>query len=347
VRRFVSFTLCGVIALALVAAFKATEVFAATEQERSIPASFSPTSLHAIEAFAEPAYGYSFVPEAIDQARERVWLVMYELSDQSVIAALQAAHRRGVDVRVLLDSSYHGKDVNAGAFDELRAAGVPVRWAPPSTLLHQKTLLVDTRAWIMTGNLMPQYYRSSVDFVVGDAQPQDVAEIAAAFVDDWDGDLASTPYSARVTGAHGDLLFSPLSESTLLGLINQARPGTTLLTESEEMDNYAIEQALERAARRGVDVKVVMTRSYPWYSAFSQLVAGGVHVATYAYDAPIYIHAKALVINNDVAYVGSINYSTASMIYNRELGIVTRNPEVVKEVTATIDADFAGAQPWR
>jgi phosphatidylserine/phosphatidylglycerophosphate/cardiolipin synthase-like enzyme len=303
-------------------------------------------SVGALTAYAEPAYGYSFVPTAIAQAHDRVYLVMYELSDAQVISALEAAHHRGVDVRVLLDSAYHGRSYNTPAFQQLQSAGVPVRWAPASTIVHQKTLVVDNRAWIMTGNLTPQYYSSSVDFTVMDQQAQDVAEIAQAFIDDWNGDLTNTPSSAQITGAHGDLIFSPESESTLVGLINQAVAGSTMLVENEEMNSSAIESALEQAAHRGVDVRVVMTNSSSWASAFNQLVANGVHVATYASNAPIYIHAKAIVINNNTAYVGSINFSTASMIYNRELGVITSDPQVVQQVISTINHDYTGAQPW-
>lgn len=300
-----------------------------------------------LTAYAEPSYGYSFVPEAIAQAKQRVYLVMYELSDTQVIAALEAAHHRGVDVRVLLDSAYHGHSYNTPAYNQLSQAGVPVRWAPSSTIVHQKTLVVDQQSWIMTGNLTPQYYGSSVDFTVRDDLAQDVNEIAQAFIDDWNGDLVNTPSSAKITGTQGDLIFSPQSETTLVHLIGQASAGSTMLVENEEMNSSAIEQALESAAHRGVDVRVVMTRSSSWDSAFNQLSQAGVHVATYSYNAPTYIHAKAIVINNSTAYVGSINFSTASMVYNRELGVITSDPQVVRQVTAAIDANYSGAQPWK
>lgn len=305
------------------------------------------TPAGALTAYAEPSYGYTFATEAITQAHTRVYMTMYELSDAQVISALIAAHRRGVDVRVLLDSAYHGRSYNTSAYNQLQQAGVPVRWTPSSTIVHQKTLIVDNQAWIMTGNLTPQYYSSSVDFTVLDTQPQDVAEISQAFIDDWNGDLTNTPSSAQISGAHGDLIFSPQSESTIVNLINQANAGTTMLVENEEMDSSAIEQALESAAHRGVDVRVVMTRSSSWDSAFNQLTAAGVHVATYASSASTYIHAKAIVINNSTAYVGSINFSVASMVYNRELGIITNSPQVVQTVTSTIEANYAGAQPWK
>ena len=77
-------------------------------------------------------------------------------------------------------------------------------------------------------------------------------------------------------------------------MINGAKH--TLSVENEEMDDPTITSALVAAARRGVDVKVVMTAESEWDSAFSQLVKAGVHVRLYAdSDKVLYIHAKAVV----------------------------------------------------
>ena len=67
-----------------------------------------------------------------------------------------------------------------------------------------------------------------------------------------------------------------------------------------------------------------MTRQRDWASAFSALARAGVAVRTYAYSAPLYIHAKAIVVDPGTrrarAFVGSQNFSVASLLYDRELG---------------------------
>ena len=40
-----------------------------------------------------------------------------------------------------------------------------------------------------------------------------------------------------------------------------------------------------------------MTRDRAWAGAFSALARAGVAVRTYAYSAPLYIHAKAIVVD--------------------------------------------------
>ena len=53
-----------------------------------------------------------------------------------------------------------------------------------------------------------------------------------------------------------------------------------------------------------------------------------------------YVHAKAMVTDKTTAYVGSENFSTGSLQYNRELGVVFSIASEVTKVESTIVADF-------
>jgi len=45
-------------------------------------------------------------------------------------------------------------------------------------------------------------------------------------------------------------------------------------------------------------------------------------------------------------FAGSENFSTASLRYNRELGIRTTNKAVISAVSTTIAADYAGSKAY-
>ena len=45
------------------------------------------------------------------------------------------------------------------------------------------------------------------------------------------------------------------------------------------------------------------------------------------------------------AFIGSENFSTSSMNYDRELGLITTSPAIVVPLNATLTSDFARAQP--
>jgi cardiolipin synthase A/B len=286
----------------------------------------------------EPNAGYAPIDALLASPRHRLDLTMYELEDPNAEAILAGDARRGVDVRVLLDRDYVG-DANSPALAYLAAHRVHVHWASSQVAItHQKSFVVDGRtAVIMTGNFTSRYYGSDRDFAVVDRNAADVSAIEHVFALDW-ADRPVTP------GAGSDLVWSPGSEQALVALIGSARHH--LFVENEEMSDERIVAALEAAARRGVTVEVVMTASSEWDSALTALAHAGVHVRTYAYDAPLYIHAKAISVDGRRVFLGSENFSTESLDYNRELGLITTAQPVVSSVTATLRGDYTRAKPW-
>jgi phosphatidylserine/phosphatidylglycerophosphate/cardiolipin synthase-like enzyme len=170
-----------------------------------------------------------------------------------------------------------------------------------------------------------------------DSQPGDVTAVESVFGTDWSG-------AAPTTGPPGaDLVWSPGSEPTLAALISSATHSVRV--ENEEMDSTSIMDALEGDARRGIDVTVVMTSDSEWDSAFSQLESGGVHVVLYPDTASaLYIHAKVIDVDGTKAFVGSENFSTASLDYNRELGIITSSAEVLGPLNSVLSSDVSNGQ---
>jgi phosphatidylserine/phosphatidylglycerophosphate/cardiolipin synthase-like enzyme len=294
----------------------------------------------------EPGAGYESVYRFISSARKTLDMTMYSLVDPKATAALIADARRGVAVRVLLDSSPGGnKAANRPAYDALRTHGVKVRWAWPGVLWHQKSIVRDGRTVaVMSCNLDAAYYPVIRGWVVITHKPATAAGVAATF--DADFTHNHRPPTRGVAPKGSELIWAPGAQSRLVKLIGSARPGSTLYAEDEQLDSAAIDDALIAAAKRGVTVDLTMTDSPDWTSAFSTLVAGGVHVSLYAPTAPIYIQSKAICVNGRTAYVGSINFTTAMMRSDRNMGIITANPTVVHGLTSTMASDFAGADPY-
>jgi cardiolipin synthase len=280
----------------------------------------------------------------IASAHKSIDLTMYELVDTAAESALEQAVGRGVVVRVVLDTNDERAE-NQPAFEELTDLGAHVVWADPRyAATHEKAMVIDDSvAAIMSLNLTSRYYSSTRDFAVIDNNAADVASIEQVFNADFS--------HAGVTPAPGaDLVWSPrLSQPLLLALINSAT--STLLVENEEMGDAAVTAALVNAAHRGVRVVVVMTDQSEWHAAFATLVAAHIDVRTYAATAPLYIHAKVIVADAGTtrqrAFVGSENFSAASLNHNRELGLLTSDAAIVNGLTKTLESDADGAASWR
>ncbi len=331
-------------ALALIAAIALGGCAVAGETDsataRSAPAARTAGANAQLSLITEPAAGIASLLAAIRGAHRSVELVMYEDEDAQVDSALASAHARGVKVQVLLNGGYYGggSSDNEPAYRYLKTHGVAVRWTPRYfALTHQKSLVVDGRAYILTFNLTPQYYSSDRDFGVIDRDAADVSAIERIFAADW----ART----RITAPNGhDLIWSPGSQHALTALIDSA--GGYVDVYNEEMDSAPVEQALEGAARRGVQVRVVMTYDSEWRDAFDALTSAGVRVRTYASDASLYVHAK-MILTPHRAFIGSENFSYTSLESNRELGISLTTPALLGSLRATFDRDYSRAQAFR
>jgi len=272
------------------------------------------------------------VVAAINAAKTSVHMTMYILSNTDVISALIARHKAGVDVKVVLDSS--SQTGNGPEYTQLKNAGVSVAWSSSQfTYTHEKCVIIDGKtAWIMTMNLTQSSPDSNREFLAVDTTPADVTEAEAIFA----GDFAGKP-PASVSGA---LVVAPLNAvSSIVNLINSAK--TTIDIEAEEMSDYHTADALKAALGRGVKVRVVMSDETPTSSgqaAIDEIKGAGGKLVTVSTP---YIHAKTLVADGKTAYVGSENFSTGSLQYNRELGVIFSIPSEVLKITTTISTDFS------
>ncbi len=121
-----------------------------------------------------------FVEQLLSQVQQRIWLAMffYRHEDDpkypvySMTEALVDCHRRGCDVRVVLDhdaeeEKYGSHDINRAAYEYLSQCGLPVRYNATERRLHAKLLIVDGRYLLLgshnwTAGSLYQYDDKSV-----------------------------------------------------------------------------------------------------------------------------------------------------------------------------------------
>jgi phosphatidylserine/phosphatidylglycerophosphate/cardiolipin synthase-like enzyme len=289
-------------------------------------------TVHAL--ITKPDQGLTPIYQMLTSASRTIDMTMYELVDTQAEWLLVEATGRGVAVRVILDQNLEQGD-NQEAYDYLQSHGVKVVWANKKyAATHQKTIVTDgSMAAIMTLNLTSRYYSNTRDFAVIDTDAHDVAAIEEVFDADFTG--------AAVTPTAGDgLVWSPAQSSpALLAMIASAK--SSLQIESEEMSDSAVVIALMTAARSGVQDA----------ANFTKLKTAGVKVSTYAANASLYIHAKIILADfgekSATAFVGSENFSVASLQRNRELGIVLSDAAILASLNETLTQDFNGATAWK
>lgn len=289
-----------------------------------------------VRLLVEPSDDASGMLEAIKSAKKSVHMTMYLLSADTVINALIARQKAGVEVKVVLNKNFPqaGTD-QSDVFAKLQAAGIGVTWAKNTlNYTHAKTVIIDgAEAWIMTMNATFSAFRDNREYLAVDTEPSHVAQAESLFSLDYDGKSSGS-------GSGGDLVVAPsTARPMLLQLIDSAK--STVDVEVESISDDEIVGALGRAHDRGAQVRVIVADNSdtPAESdAHATLLKGGVSLVKVSKP---YIHAKAIVVDGAVAFVGSENLTTNSLLNNREIGVLFDAPSEVKKLGDTIAADFA------
>ena len=113
---------------------------------------------------------------------------------------------------------------------------------------------------------------------------------------------------------------------------------TYLMTDSE------IATALKEAAQRGVEVRVMMEQE-PYGGSDTNLEMAtalqqaGVH---FSWDSPTinYLHQKSIVVDGEVAFILTGNLTRSSFSSNRDVGVITRDPNHIAEILRVFQADW-------
>jgi phosphatidylserine/phosphatidylglycerophosphate/cardiolipin synthase-like enzyme len=96
---------------------------------------------------------------AIASARRSILVQAYEITPGPLVTALIEAHRRGVDVRAIVDYKQFTDRRNhddAFAVQQLSAAGIPVLLDRPPGLMHNKVMIIDDQV-VVTGSFNYTY----------------------------------------------------------------------------------------------------------------------------------------------------------------------------------------------
>lgn len=285
------------------------------------------------------------VLDAIHASTRSVRIKMFAFSHRPLLDAVVAAHRRGVDVKVMLNPERRdGETDNDAAREMLQRFGIEVRESNPAfDLTHEKSMVVDDEhAFVESLNWTEENFTLTRDYAVVTPSAYEVAEIIDCFEADW----AREDFDPG-TGAH--LIWCPSNgRHRIADFIDSAKH--TLFLQNERYQDPVIIERLVRAARRGVKVHVMARAAH--HLKDGKLVEGvsGMRILD---DVGIKIHrlkhmklhAKMILADHERAVVGSINFSPGSFDHRRELAIEVTDHEITKRLNEVAHHDWKHSAP--
>ncbi|WP_028240621.1 phospholipase D-like domain-containing protein [Stutzerimonas azotifigens] len=327
-----------------------------------------------------PQY-FPVMTDAVRAARQRVDIELYLVEDgycaDHMVEVLSDAARRGVQVRCLLDG-FGCLNLSDGKRDLLKEAGVELRiYNPLSWRLrfrnlhrdHRKILLVDGRVCFVGGTGVTDQFWNPQE-KDGAFWHEAMVEIQGPVLQDWQElfeaqwmnclqrriwqlplpqrapNIPPTPWGERGMGRvayaaarqHGDVLRS------LVLSVAQARRRVWLTT-PYFLPSRKLRRMLIRAARRGVDVRLVLTGRntdhppvrYAGQRFYPRLLRSPIRIYEYQ---PHFSHLKMVLVDDWVS-IGSCNFDHWNLRWNLEANLEALDPEFCSQVVDCFERDMA------
>jgi len=309
-----------------------------------------------VAAFYDGDSAYAAMREAIAGAKHSVCLASYifdtDRSGREFIDALIAAHRRGVDVRVILDGVGEWYSIpRAGSL--LHKQGLKIaRFVPPSLWPpavhinlrnHRKLLIVDDRYGYSGGmnigdrhlQTLPNGRPGTTDLHFQLTGPI-VSQMQQVFDEDWAFATGETsvPRPASPAQGGGTAVCRTVTDGPnedigklsmiIMSAVALARKRIAIMT-PYFLPPPGLVSALQAAALRGVEVIVILPREsnqplvqWATRNVLRELLQYGVHIC---YRPPPFAHSKLFLVDDNYAIIGSANLDPRSLRLNFELVI--------------------------
>ncbi|WP_289731078.1 cardiolipin synthase [uncultured Alistipes sp.] len=317
--------------------------------------------------------------EAIAGARHHIHIQYYIFSDDEtgrrLRDALTAKAREGVEVRILYDD-VGCTGVKKAFFEGMRADGIeaysflhvkfPRFTSKVNYRNHRKIGVIDGRIGFIGGMNVADRYVLGIERGNGERERwrdthfriegSGVAGLQASFLSDWSattkqavGGPAYFPAPERLTDNVMQIVPSgPLGKwRTLLQAVEYAvsRAAQRVWIETPYyLPSETLNAALQEAALAGIDVRLMLPErsdsrvvDLASHSYLDDMMQAGVKIAFYA---PGFLHSKLLLIDDDLAVVGSANMDFRSFEHNFEVNAFVYDRAFNARLAAIYETDL-------
>ncbi len=345
-------------------------IFEMAERLSGMPASYG----NRLQLLTENQRAFAEIERAILEAKKLIWAEYYivagDLTGRRFLELLAKRARDGLEVLLLHDAVGSANIDREGVRAILDAGGRVEEFLPVNPLRrrwavhlrnHRKILVVDGEVGFTGGmNIGDEYsgaarrrvkaWRDSHLMLRGPA----VHDLAEIFAEDWyfqTGQTLELPSPSACPGASSivaALPSGPDQPTNTHGMVYFSGIGAATtrcyLTSPYFVPDEPTARALEAAALRGVDIRVLVPRQsdVPFLRAamrsyYPQLVETGVRLFEYE---PSMLHAKTMVVDGAWGIIGSANLDMRSFRLNFEASVLVHDLEFAKVLEAQFLTDL-------
>lgn len=136
---------------------------------------------NSIQAYFSPQGGCTdAVVRILDAAKQSIYVQAYSFTSQEIARSLVEAHRRGVQVKVILDKSQKTEKYSSADF--IAHAGIPLQIDSRHAIAHNKIMVVDGQT-VITGSF--NFTRAAEEHNAENLLVIQNRELAARYQENW------------------------------------------------------------------------------------------------------------------------------------------------------------------
>lgn len=286
--------------------------------------------------------------DGLGRAQRTLDIAVYELDDDAIADAVIAAHRRGVQVRVVTDTDYLGEN----AMLRVMADSIPVVGDAREPFMHHKFAVVDgAEVWTgsMNYTLNDAYRNNNVLIHIRSVRLAEnyTAEFEQLFTRQSFGQAGRPPNpTLTLSGTLVENAFSPDGgvADRVLDVLRTAQSSVHVMAFAFTRTDFG--DALLERSQAGVTVQAVFERrqvSAGSDAVFNLFSAAGLPARL---DGNRYnLHTKAMVVDGSIVVFGSYNFSRNAEEQNNENILIVHSPELAAAFEAEFQKVWAVAAP--
>lgn len=271
--------------------------------------------------------------EAINAARLSVDVAAYSITLNSIRNALINAHRRGVNVRIVMEAD----NMDTSDVQRLLEVGVPIVADTQQGLMHDKFMVIDrSEVWTGSMNFTDSGAYEDNNNIIRIRSTKIAENYSTEFAEMFENGrfganvLPQTPNpTVTLDGTRVDTYFSPDDGvlNAIYPLLENAQESIYFLAfsfTSNELGAIVRQKAKEGLKVQGVmEVEQVKSNSGTEFDPFRQ---AGLDVRLDGNDGQM--HHKVFIIDRSIVVFGSYNFSRSAEERNDENILIIYNPQI-------------------
>jgi phosphatidylserine/phosphatidylglycerophosphate/cardiolipin synthase-like enzyme len=274
-----------------------------------------------VEIIVQPDDALAPLLSAIKSAQKTIHLIIFRFDLKDVEKALEVAVARGVNVSALIAHTHKGPDKRLRQLElRLLQKGVTVSRTGNELLrYHGKMMIVDREELHVYGFNYTSVDIISRSFGLITREPRMVKEALRLF----EADETRQEFEPTYDG----FVVSPENAREQLATFIKRTKKSLAIYDPKLTDTQML-RLLNQRAKAGVDVRVIGKVGKRARDIRVQKLTGRLHV-------------RAMIRDGDTVFVGSQSLRALELDARREVGLIARDPKVVKRIQEVFEEDWA------